>query len=699
MQNLVLVIAVIAGWAAFRLLRGRRRADLPMAILLVALAAAGGASMAFEWPGLGLAVVALGLLIGVVPPYLAMASQLARVQGRHRRSAVLATLGWILQPTAVRRLHLGATSVMAAASRGRIDPRQAVERLRRLDGLLPPLGTALLVEAACTVHADARDWQGALKGLPEDLTDPDRLDGLTFGARTAVVRALVAVGRVEEAAAVVQGMERALVEERPLLAAPGDLAELPEAWLDRSRLCLAAALGADVGPVLARPSVLRALVPADQRRETARAAALVRGSGRSPDVRALADRVAGLLARSSRLPSFLTSLRAPAPAVAAVALLNALLLVPVFLTGSSLDATHLLSVGGAFPSLVRGAEPWRLSTSMWLHAGPIHLLLNVLFLLHAGNMVERLSGPRRFLAVYLVSGLAGGVAAALIGDAQVLVGASGAISGIFAAGGWRLWSLRRELPDRWYRRNFAAYSQTFVANVLLGFALPMVSMSAHGGGFAAGLLAAILLDRLPSGLPARRLGTAVVTAAWVASLAWGVHGEASTWRRTLSDLVPFREATVAIASGKVRATARLALPVTWAELEPAETASGRRAWVGYSGQLAAVTATCGSGFTREVDGQEEEVEPGDAAALAVVVEDLLDDSPVTEVRPGLNGFVLVRSQTTEGGTAIAAHRLFPAGILHLDMFFDSDGRDEDLLPALLEGADLVDCRMVEAGGS
>ena len=530
-----------------------------------------------------------------------------------------------------------------------------------------------------------------LGGLPEDLRDPDALDGLTLGARDAVVRALLATGRTEEAVAAVQGMERSLVEERPFVAAPGDFAELAEAWLDRSRLRLAAALGADVGPLLARPSVLRALLTTTARRETERAAALVRGAGRSPDLRALGDRIAAVLQRSARLPSFLTSLRAPAPAVAFVAALNVLLLVPVLWTGSSFDATHLLSVGGAFPSLVRGAEPWRLVTSMWLHAGPVHLLLNVLFLLQAGSMVERLSGPRRFLAVYLVSGLAGGVAAAFIGEPQVLVGASGAISGIFAAGGWRLWSLRDELPARWYRRNFSASTQTFVANVLLGFALPMVSMSAHGGGFAAGLVTAVLLDRLPSGVSSRRLGAVVVGVAWAASLAWGAVGLSSTWQRPLSEVVPVKDVTIDATGPKARGTVRLSLPVTWAELGASETASGHPAWVGYSGQLAAVTVTCGAGWTRDVDGREVEVQPGDANALAAVVTDLLDDAIGSEVLPSVNGFALIRRTTAGGSTAVAAHRMFPSGVLHLDLFFDAEGADESLLPAILAGADLIEC--------
>ena len=691
MQNLVLVIVAIAGFAAVRLFKGRRRADLPMGVVLISLVCAGGVSIGFGIDGLGMGVVAVGLVIGVLPPYLVMAMQLARVQGRHRRVAVFAALAWVLQPTALRRLCRGTSFVVADVARGRCRLGEAVTRLRSLREVMPQASTAIVVEAACIVFAEFGDWPSVLAGLPDDLLDPDALNGLTFGARDAVVRALVATGRIDEAIVVVDGMELALVEERPFTAAPGDLAELPEAWLDRSRVRLAAALGVDVGPLLSPPSVLRALVTPTERREAERTAALTRNAGRAPDVRAQADRLAASMHRSSRLPSFLTSLRAPAPVVAFVAALNVLLLVPVLLTGSSLDATHLLLAGGEFPSLVRTTEPWRIATSMWLHAGPVHLALNVLFLLLVGNMVERLSGPRRFLAVYLISGLAGGIVAAFMGEPQVLVGASGAISGIFAAGGWHLWSLRKELPAVWYRRNFAAFIQTFVLNVLLGFAVPVVSMSAHGGGFAAGLLVAVAIDLLPSRPSLRRVGSFVVGGAWVACLSWGVMGLASSWQKPLSDVVPSKKVTVEVAGQKSRGTANLSLPVTWAELDPSETESGHQAWVGYSGQLAAVSISCGTGWTREVDGHETVVSPGDSEALAAVVADLMDDSTGIVLESLGNGFVLVRRATPGGGTAIVAHRMFPAGVLHLELFFEEGGHDEALLPGILAGADLIEC--------
>jgi membrane associated rhomboid family serine protease len=74
-------------------------------------------------------------------------------------------------------------------------------------------------------------------------------------------------------------------------------------------------------------------------------------------------------------------------------------------------------------------------TSMFLHGGWLHLLGNMWFLWVFGNNVEDSMGHVRFLAFYLLTGLA--AAAAQIGvnpsSAVPMVGASGAVSGVMGA--------------------------------------------------------------------------------------------------------------------------------------------------------------------------------------------------------------------------------------------------------------------------
>jgi membrane associated rhomboid family serine protease len=73
--------------------------------------------------------------------------------------------------------------------------------------------------------------------------------------------------------------------------------------------------------------------------------------------------------------------------------------------------------------------------SMFLHGGWAHLLGNCLFLWVFGNNIEDSMGRARFLAFYLLCGLAAAFAQVAIDPASPapMVGASGAISGVLGA--------------------------------------------------------------------------------------------------------------------------------------------------------------------------------------------------------------------------------------------------------------------------
>jgi membrane associated rhomboid family serine protease len=74
-------------------------------------------------------------------------------------------------------------------------------------------------------------------------------------------------------------------------------------------------------------------------------------------------------------------------------------------------------------------------TSMFLHGGWAHILGNALFFWVFGNNIEDSMGPGRFLAFYLICGLAAAGAQVMVDPASPVptVGASGAISGVLGA--------------------------------------------------------------------------------------------------------------------------------------------------------------------------------------------------------------------------------------------------------------------------
>ena len=87
---------------------------------------------------------------------------------------------------------------------------------------------------------------------------------------------------------------------------------------------------------------------------------------------------------------------------------------------------------------VWSGDVWMLFTSMFLHANPLHLGGNVLFLLIFGTSLEEQVSKKKWMIAYFGSGLAGNITFLLLGGDAIGVGASGAIWGLLAtAGGLR----------------------------------------------------------------------------------------------------------------------------------------------------------------------------------------------------------------------------------------------------------------------
>ncbi|HOU53195.1 MAG TPA: rhomboid family intramembrane serine protease [Myxococcota bacterium] len=691
MGQVFLVTGVIALLAAHSLHRGGRRADRPLTAFLVALGAAALLAAWQGWAEVGTVALLIGLGMLMVPPQAAIAAQIARIRGAHRASTFWETLACLCLPSAIRRLHRGAAAAVSARVRGRIDHGAFLARLRDLDRLVPGPGVLRLNEALVQAAAARGEWDQVLQMLPPPSPDPFPFQGWTMAARVALLRALLARDRIAEAADLVRRMDVGLEEGEPGLACPGDLAEVPEVWRDRAGLEWLVALGEDPRPWVRPFSPLRVLVPASERRSWARKARAVRESGRAPWVREAADAEQRRLRRTAGLPQFLTSVPAMPPATLGLVLWNLTWLVLLMATGSSLDGSHLFQWGGAVPSRVFGPDPWRLVPSMSLHAGPLHFLVNMLFLAYAGGIAERLLGPRILLWTYLVSGIAGGLLAMAIGREQVLVGASGAIAGVFAAAGIGLWRGRRELPGRWFRRNLRSFVQTLVANVLLGMALPMISLSAHGGGFLGGLVAAGTSRR------ASRFGILPaigVSAACLAAVGVGVFGLYRSWERPLGETLPMRSVVVRGEEGGVRWEIPLEVPITWLDVREQDPQSPP-AFAGAAGQLAAVQVQCRETWKRIGPEGPRPLAPGDARGMADLIREATDESDGIRVREGENGFALVEQAHRDGNEAISAHRQDPQGVIHLHFFFDRGSREATLLPRMLRGVGPLTCR--EAG--
>ena len=131
-------------------------------------------------------------------------------------------------------------------------------------------------------------------------------------------------------------------------------------------------------------------------------------------------------------------------------------------------------------ALVAEGETYRLLTSMFLHFGLLHLAMNMLATWVFGLEVEQQEGPVRTVAAFLVTGLFGGAAAYLFHPpfAQV-AGASGGVFGLLGVA--LILTVRAGRPTQ-------SLVGLLVINLFIGIAVPNISLAAHAGGFAAGVL-------------------------------------------------------------------------------------------------------------------------------------------------------------------------------------------------------------------
>jgi membrane associated rhomboid family serine protease len=156
-----------------------------------------------------------------------------------------------------------------------------------------------------------------------------------------------------------------------------------------------------------------------------------------------------------------------------------------------------------------------LLSSMFLHADPLHILGNMIYLWVFGDNVEDTCGHTGFIIFYLLSGLGGGLLHYYSDPASVIpsLGASGAISGVLAGyvllfpyarirvaivGYWGFWRVVR-VQALWM------IGLWFLMQVFFAFIAGTsgVAYWAHIGGFVAGLALIKLFAR--SGRPRRRL--------------------------------------------------------------------------------------------------------------------------------------------------------------------------------------------------
>jgi len=158
-----------------------------------------------------------------------------------------------------------------------------------------------------------------------------------------------------------------------------------------------------------------------------------------------------------------------------------------------INVSSLVAIGSITGDTFPAHEYWRLISAMFLHGNLAHWFLNSLALFQLGSLYESEFGSRRFLFVYLMTGICASITSALhmpAGGASV--GASGAVLGILGA---LILAIRRSHlhEERWAR--FVMYQLMFWAavNVTLPLFIPVIDEWAHTAGVISGLVLGFLL--------------------------------------------------------------------------------------------------------------------------------------------------------------------------------------------------------------
>jgi rhomboid protease GluP len=177
-----------------------------------------------------------------------------------------------------------------------------------------------------------------------------------------------------------------------------------------------------------------------------------------------------------------------------IAVINVIVFLVLEIIGDTENALFMAAHGALYPSfIIEWQEYWRFLTAAFLHFGFLHLLNNMVILLCVGPIMETALGHVKYLILYLLAAVGGGVVSFLemylSGDYAVSAGASGAVFGIF---GGLLWVVIRN-KGKYADLNTKGILFMIVLCLYYGISTAGVDNWGHIGGLITGFVASIIL--------------------------------------------------------------------------------------------------------------------------------------------------------------------------------------------------------------
>ncbi len=148
----------------------------------------------------------------------------------------------------------------------------------------------------------------------------------------------------------------------------------------------------------------------------------------------------------------------------------------------------LVRLGAKYGPLIFAGQWWRLVTAMFLHAGLLHIGMNLWCLFDLGPAVESLFSTAKFIVLYLATGVAGFLLSLGWSPFGVSIGASGAILGLIGVligasfhhghlgkayrGELARWVVYIFIFGLFFRTDNAAHLGGLILGALLGYLVP-----------------------------------------------------------------------------------------------------------------------------------------------------------------------------------------------------------------------------------
>jgi len=179
---------------------------------------------------------------------------------------------------------------------------------------------------------------------------------------------------------------------------------------------------------------------------------------------------------------------------------NAAIFVAMVVASGSIQFPNSIAVhfGANVGPYTLTGEWWRLFTYMFLHGGVFHIFFNMWCLWDLGRLCESLYGRWTFAAIYLLTGIAGGLGSILWNVETFTVGASGAIFGLAGALIASFYLGEFSLPRAAIAGTLRSLVVFAVFNLFIGGFLGGVDNACHIGGLVSGLgLGAVIAKVAP----------------------------------------------------------------------------------------------------------------------------------------------------------------------------------------------------------